>query len=251
MDLNERVYYVAGDSQTARQVSKELALRGLQVAPTPSDEVTHLVLDVPCRMDAAKLEELLQQLPKGIHVFGGFLDRLELSGYLCTDLLKDALYLAQNANITAHCALRVTLDHLPVTLVNCPVLILGGGRISKCLAQLLKAVGAEVVVAVRNNAQQAMVEALGYETETLPLPEYILPRFRVIFNTVPAPLLSARALGNCREDCVKIELASFPGMEGDGIIDARGLPGRFAPESSGKLIAKSVLRLGNLKEGSS
>jgi len=199
-------------------------------------------------MNTAELEALLGRLSTDVKIFGGFLDRLELKGYRCVDLLKDDIYLAQNASITAHCALRVALEQLPITLEYCPVLILGGGRISKCLAQLLKALGAEVVIAVRNDAQRAILQALGYETEALPLPEYILPRFRVVFNTVPAPLLSTRALENCRKDCVKIELASFPGMEGEGIIDARGLPGRLAPESSGKLIARTVLRLCARKE---
>ena len=241
--MNNRVYYIASGSKASETVEKELTLRGLTVALAPSREVTHLVLGVPCRMENTQLEGLLGQLPNDVQVFGGFLDRLELQGYRCFDLLKDEIYLAKNASITAHCALRVALEQLPITLEHCPVLILGGGRISKCLAQLLKACGAEVVIAVRNDAQRAMLQALGYETETLPLPEYILPRFRVVFNTVPAPLLSAQALDHCRKDCVKIELASFPGMEGDGIISARGLPGRLAPESAGKLIAKSVLRL--------
>ena len=248
MNLNNRVYYIAGCSKVSQTVSQELTLRGLTVVQTPSENVTHALLGVPCRMNTQELEALLGQLSGNVRIYGGFLDRLELKGYRCTDLLKDEIYLAQNASITAHCALRVALEQLPITLAHCPVLILGGGRISKCLAQLLRACGAEVVVAVRNDAQRATLQALGYETETIPLPEYILPRFRVVFNTVPAPLLSAEALENCRKDCVKIELASFPGMEGEGIIDARGLPGRLAPESSGKLIARTLLRLCARKE---
>ena len=57
-------------------------------------------------------------------------------------------------------------------------------------------------------------------------------------------MLSAQALEHCRPGCVKLELASSPGMEGSDIIQARGLPGKMAPESSGKLIARTVLRLG-------
>lgn len=223
-------------------------MRGLTVAETPSKAVTHLVLGVPCRTETKELKALLKKLHRDVRIFGGFLDREELQGYRCDDLLKDEEYLAGNAAITAHCALRVALEQLPMDLSHCPVLILGWGRIGKCLAALLKALGAEVVVAVRNDSQRAMLRALGYEGEKLPLPEYILPRFRVVFNTVPAPLLSAEALRHCRADCVKIELASSPGMEGDGITDGRGLPGRLAPESSGRLIARTLLRLCAKKE---
>ena len=47
----------------------------------------------------------------------------------------------------------------------------------------------------------------------------------------------------CRKDCVKIELASTDGIAGSDILTARGLPGTYAPETSGKLIAATVLRL--------
>lgn len=243
MNLDNRIFYLAGDSAVLQRVSRELTYRGVTVVSEPSEAVTHLVLGVPCRMANQDLTALLEQLPKDIRVFGGFLDRLELQGYHCTDLLKDETYLAKNAAITAQCALQVAMEQLPVTLDRCPVLLLGSGRISQCLTPLLRALGADVVVAARDPAKRALLQALGYETEELPLPEYILPRFRVIFNTVPAPLLSDRALEHCRPDCLKIELASFPGMAGSGILDARGLPGKLTPESSGKLIAKSILRL--------
>ena len=248
MNLNDRIYYVPGNSQASEVAREEFALRGSAVADGPSADVTHLVLGVPCRMDSNALLLLLEQLPKDVKIFGGFLDREELKGYPCFDLLKDEWYLAQNAAITAQGALQVALEQLPVTLEHCQVLILGWGRIGKCLAPLLKALGADVVIAVRKEEQRAMIRALGYEAETLPLPRYILPRFRVIFNTVPAPVLSEEALTLCRPECLKIELASRPGIAGEGVIDARGLPGRLYPESSGKLIARTVLRLSNRKE---
>ena len=46
-----------------------------------------------------------------------------------------------------------------------------------------------------------------------------------------------------KADAVAVELASTPGMAGDNIISALGLPGKMAPESSGKLIAETFLRL--------
>jgi dipicolinate synthase subunit A len=142
----------------------------------------------------------------------------------------------------------VAEERLSVIWEGCPVLITGGGRIAQCLAQLLKALGADVVLLVRRQEQRALLSALGFETETPDFPEYILSRFRVIFNTVPAPILSARALGHCRPECLKIELASVNGLEGDDIIIARGLPGIWAPETSGRLIARTVLRLCAKKE---
>lgn len=241
--MNERVYYIAADTPPLKHAGRELTMHGLTVAQTPSKAVTHLILGVPCPTDSKDLRALLRKFHKDVRIFGGFLDQPQLEGYRCTNLLKDEEYLARNAAITAHCALRIVMEQLPVTLQHCPVLILGWGRIGKCLAQLLKALGAEVVIGVRKPEQRAMIRALGYEGELLPLPRYILPRFRAIFNTVPAPVLSEEDLEHARADCVKIELASSPGLAGDGIFNARGLPGKLAPESSGKLIARTVLRL--------
>ena len=50
-------------------------------------------------------------------------------------------------------------------------------------------------------------------------------------------------LPNAPENCLNIDLASVVGMEGKRIIYARGLPGKDAPETSGELIARTVLRL--------
>jgi hypothetical protein len=52
----------------------------------------------------------------------------------------------------------------------------------------------------------------------------------------------------CRSDCVKIDLASKQGIFDDTVIWARGLPNRDTPESSGILIARSVLRVISGKE---
>ena len=64
-------------------------------------------------------------------------------------------------------------------------------------------------------------------------------KYRLIINTAPALILEER---QCRQDAVLIDLASKKGIVGDGVIWARGLPGKHAPESSGILIAQTLLR---------
>jgi dipicolinate synthase subunit A len=152
-------------------------------------------------------------------------------------------YLAENADITAHCAVKVALARLPVILKGCQVLIVGWGRIGKCLGKLLKNMGAIVTIAARKETDRALAAALGYEVLDPASMSYELVRFRVVFNTVPGIVLDRERMTYCSNDCLKIELASVPGMEGDDVISARGLPGKEAPETSGTLIAKTVLRL--------
>ena len=125
-------------------------------------------------------------------------------------------------------------------LKNSSVLILGWGRIGKCLMQLMQNLGADVTVAARKDSDLAMIGALGCRYIAIGELTENLRQYDVIMNTIPAMVLPRMTN---REDAVILELASYPGMAGDNIINARGLPGKMAPEASGKLIADTFLRL--------
>ena len=88
-----------------------------------------------------------------------------------------------------------------------------------------------------------MAHALGYHAEDSQLLGHNLNGYRLIFNTAPDAVLSEEQVAHCRDNCLKIDLASRLGIAGTHVIWARGLPGKDAPESSGKLIAKSAIRL--------
>lgn len=246
--MNGILFYPAGDSPALTFAIRRLRDLGYAVTDNPSKNVTHLLLGVPSFDDSGNLrggrdlEGILSQLPKTVTVVGGNLRHPLLEGYATMDLLQDARYLAQNAAITADCALQVARNHLPIVLQSCPVLILGWGRIGKCLAKLLKASGAHVTVAARKETDLAMLQALGYEAEQIEKLRFGLVKYRLIFNTVPYLILDQDQVYHCSRDCVKVELASRPGIAGEDVIQARGLPGKMAPESAGLLIAKSVIR---------
>lgn len=246
--MNEHIFFHVGHTRALDYAVTDLIRRGCKVVCAADDTVTHLLLPVPSfesdgtLKGGGELAPILGQLSKDIVIFGGNLDRPELAGYKCVDFLQDPLYLAENAAITAHCAVKLAMAQLPVTLHGCPVLVVGWGRIGKCLAALLKQLGARVCVAARKEADRAMVNALGYESEDITPPAYGLMRYRVIFNTVPAMVLPEELTWNCRPECLKIDLASKPGIAGDNVIWARGLPNKDAPETSGELIARTALR---------
>ena len=247
--MKKRLVYAAGDVPALRFAVEELENRGIGVVREPEEGVTDLLLGVPCKLKEGELKGLLREMPADIRVLGGFLDRPELAGYRCLDLLKDQRYLAKNAMITAYCALTLAENDMQVTWEDCPVLILGWGRIGKCLSGLLKNLGARVSVAARKDTDLAMLTALSYDALDIGTLGCILRRYKVIFNTVPYPVLSEAQTALCRKDCVLVELSSSTGMEGEHIIDGRGLPGKLAPESSGKLIARTVLGMWAREDG--
>ena len=238
--MKPMLIYPAAATEAVRYAVLNLHKEGICTIDHPAPEITHLLLDVPSfasdgkPRNGTKLETILERIPPDVTVVGGNLDHPALSGYKVMDLLKDEYYLAQNAAITADCALRVATPLLKTTFRDTPTLILGWGRIGKCLANLLRGTGAQVIVAARKETDRAMLNALGYEAVDFSH----LPSFcKLVFNTVPG-----QDFGDF-PNCVKIDLASQKSLTGEDVVWARGLPGTMVPESSGNLIAKTILRL--------
>lgn len=242
------LFYTPGGSAALVYARERLISNGLMFAEKPSNAVTHLLLGVPAfnpdgTLKGGAPDLIFPLLSKDTVLVGGNLQAGDLPNYKKIDLLQDPLYLAHNADITAHCAVRLALWHLPVILKDQPILVVGWGRIGKCLSRLLRSMGACVSIAARQESDRAIISALGFQAEDPSCLDRKLPEYRIIFNTAPAPVLPQTVLAFCREDCLKIDLASTLGMDGQDVIVARGLPGKDAPESSGALIADTILRL--------
>lgn len=246
--MDKILLYPVGSSESCHYASVLLQQAGFSLTDHPAPEITHLLLDIPSfdtaglLRDGSDLKALLRMLPKTVTVIGGNLDPCFLEDHRKRDLLKDPYYLAKNAAITAECALQVAASHLDLTFADSSALILGWGRIGKCLAKLLRALGSTVTVAARKESDRAMLEALGYRAVDYAQIPQTLRHCSILFNTVPDLPLHSCIL-DAWKDGIAIDLASYPGMQGKTVIPARGLPGKYAPKSSGKLIAETILRL--------
>lgn len=245
--MNHFLLYPVGSSESCRYASAFLEKAGFSLTDHPSPDITHLLLDVPSfdiegrLQNGSDLKQLLRMLPKELTLIGGNLVLDYLKDYRKIDLLKDPYYLAKNAAITAECALRVAAPYLKNTLPDSPSLVLGWGRIGKCLAKSLSSLGCPVTVAARKESDRAMLEALGYKSVDFSQLSTALHHYKILFNTVPDLQLHTD-LTDGWNNGVAIDLASYPGMRGKGVIPARGLPGKYAPESSGRLISETILR---------
>lgn len=233
-------------SEALRYAGRYLSALGITVTQKCAPDVSHLLLPVPSFAGGDEyLAHYLTGLPDDIVISGGNLTSPLLEGYRSVDFLKDPYYLAENAGITASCAIEIVENKLETALAGCPVLIVGWGRIGKCLWHLLGKEGAEVTVAARKDADQAMIRALGSRSISIEDAALELTRYKVIINTVPVLVLPDM---KTVPDAVILELASKPGMTGANIIDGRRLPGRMAPAASGRLIARTFMRLSLSKE---
>lgn len=233
--------YCLVSTPAALAACEELEAGGFSLCREPAPEVSGLLLDVPTPQT---VEIPWDRLPEGCRVFGGNLAGVP-EGFRAQDLLKDPIYAAQNADITARCALRLVGGRLEETLAGLPVLILGWGRIGKCLGRHLRSLGAEVCVFARNPKDRGLLAALGYKALDRAEMLAVLPGVKLVFNTAPELVLSEADTQSC--GALLVDLASRRGIGDPRALWARGLPGKLAPLSSGRLMAQTVCRL--WKEG--
>lgn len=201
-------------------------------------------------------EELAAKIPANIPVFVG-VARPQLTGIASKaglrliELMKMDEVAILNSIPTAEGALQMAMEMLPITIHGCTALVLGFGRTGVTLSRLLGAMGAKTMVAARRPEYLARIT----EMNLTPVPfkhmvDY-LGEADVIFNTVPAPVLTGEVLEKVSPEAVIIDLASAPGgvdyqkAESMGVkaVLAPGLPGKVAPKTAGKILARVITRL--------
>ena len=191
-------------------------------------------------------------------VCGGMLgpagDALRARGLSFFDYAKDETLLLQNAELTAEAALPLLLERLSCPLAGSRLLLCGFGRIGKLLARKLRALGADVTVSARKPQALELARILGYRRVRTDSLTDALAQYDVIVNTVPAQLIGPAQLRSVRTGCVLLELASLPGgfcaeaQALPGYCAARGLPGKYAPETAAAIIRSAIFRELNLEE---
>ena len=201
-----------------------------------------LFLNAPYAENEIRLDDDFARFFMHKTVCGGMLQRLTASSSLWREIEPEDYYRREelavgNAIPTAEGAVGIAIREYPGTINGAKCLITGFGRIGKNLAIILRGMGAEVFCAARKKADLMQMRAFGVQPLTY---REISRRFDLIFNTVPAKVLTSPVLMQQTRDTLIIELASAPG----GIdlkraeelhlhvIDAPSLPGRVAPKTA-------------------
>ncbi|MCD8086424.1 MAG: dipicolinate synthase subunit DpsA [Clostridiales bacterium] len=180
-----------------------------------------------------------------------FVQAAKEKGLLVRDYFAREELAIANGVPTAEGAIQIAMEELPTTLFGCRVLVIGYGRLGKLLAQRLKGLGAKVTVSARNYADLAWIEASGYAPEHTEQLDGWLGGYSLVINTVPALVLDGARLSDLDRNCLIIDLASQPGgvdyeaaaRLGIKAIHALSLPGKVAPETSGRIIRDTVYHI--------
>ena len=219
-------------------------------------------LNMPFSDEEMSITKLLDKINKKALIFGGkfppYLSSVLTSmGIEFSDYLNRPEFPVYNALPTAEGALEIAINETPYTINGSKVLITGYGNISKVLSEMLKNLGADIHIAVRNKQQAAEAECRGFRTYHPNDILYHADEYDIIFNTVPALLFTVPILEKISSEALIIDLASKPGgvdfksarSMSKRVIWALSLPGKYSPVSAGLIVKKTILNILQETEG--
>jgi dipicolinate synthase subunit A len=154
-----------------------------------------------------------------------------------------------NSIPSAEGAIAMAMDSSVITIHGSQSVVVGHGRLGTVLAAMLRGLGAGTTVVARSQAERARATAAGHAVATVGELGVVVEKADLLFNTVPAPLVTEAVLECAPRDLVLIDLASAPGGTDFAAakrlgIRARlapGLPGIVAPKTAGHIEADTVL----------
>jgi dipicolinate synthase subunit A len=172
-------------------------------------------------------------------------------GIVVIESMRDDELAILNSIPSAEGALQLAMEHSDFTIHGSRSAVLGLGRTGLTLASLLLAVRSSVTVFARKPQDLARARALGFAPVKFDDLCDALPQQDLVFNTVPAVVLTRALLEAMPRNAVVIDLASPPGGVdyqaareiGVKAILAPGLPGLVAPRTAGEILASVVPRL--------
>lgn len=201
-----------------------------------------------------KLDDLLKKLKKDQQIVGGkfnkkFTQKAKEQGINLYDYYSSERLTTLNALTTAEAAVSLAMNEIRTTIHGTKCAVFGFGRIGKTLSKILHSLGSDVSVYARSSDALTWAEIYGYKAININETEQHISENKVIFNTIPKLVITDKILDKIDENSLIIDLASYPGgvdfsyakQTQKKVIFALSLPGKYAPETSGKIIADTVL----------
>jgi dipicolinate synthase subunit A len=236
-----------------RETSRDIQALILPVPGVDEQKKIYAVYhDQPLILSAAELTSF----PAGLLVFVGvaqpYLKEIAVqTGIELIEIMNLDETAILNSIPSAEGAIQMAMERLPITIHGSYTLVLGFGRTGVTLTRILAAMGAHVTVIARKPAQQARAFEMGVLSADFPELPALMSQADIIFNTVPALILSRSLLEKAAPEVLIIDLASTPGGTdftaaqelGITAVLAPGLPGRVAPKTAGVILARVIRRI--------
>lgn len=234
----------------------------------------YLILPMPVTIDGVNLSApdsekafplagLSSLVKKGGIVFGGRISpdiRRIFEDQTVIDYAAVEGLAVNNAMITAEGAVSEAMRRQDITLYGQKILVIGFGRIGRALVRVLSGFSADITVAVRRRESGAWVGISGCRSIMSECLNADGMPYTLVFNTAPSEqgryILDRSILERMGKDALIIDLASAPGSTdlsaaaelGIEAVNLTGVPGRYAPETAGRLIADTVCEIINTRK---
>ena len=178
--------------------------------PFTSDGVN---VNTPFSKNKISIEEVAKYIKGKTFIAGRIEEELyqKFSETKVIDLLKREELTVLNTIATAEGTIQIAMEESTKTLHGSKILVMGFGRVSKILSNMLKGIGAEVYCETRTTVNCAWIKAYGYNPILLDELDEELNKFDVIINTIPHIILNKERLKKVKKDCIIIDIASNPG----------------------------------------
>lgn len=238
---------------------------------TSIKKASHIVFPMPISVDGINVNgtniaitNIIDIISPCSCVFGGktnsnikkLLDHNKIKYY---DLSDFSTFQIKNALLSAEGAIYYASNYYHKSIYGSQISILGFGRIAKTLSFLLKAHGAEVCICARRSEDIAWAEMLGFDTVLIDDhwgENFTKKRYDIIFNTIPCNIMSEYVVKMISSNSLIIDLASYPYGIDRSLADKycldyhieSAIPGRYAPQSAGILLAQTIMNIINAKE---
>ena len=226
------------------------------ILPIPGTSPDGLIRAVYAESNLMLTEKAIQSMAKNALVIIGsarpFLKEwAQTYGFNLIQIIEMDEIAILNSIPTAEGAIQIAMEETPITIHGSQTCVIGFGRTAITLARTLKALGSDVTVIARNQGQLARAYEMGCKRASFPELRDVMNSTDIVFNTVPALVITRDILKYTNSNVLIIDLATQPGgtdfeaanTYGLKAILAPGLPGKVAPVYAGKILADVVPQL--------
>lgn len=189
-------------------------------------------------------------------LYAGLLDKesqdlLNNSNIKYIDYSKSEKLAIYNSISTAEGIIAEAIIAKNTNLHHSKVLVLGYGKCGKTLAWKLKNLDAKVTVCARKEEDLESAYSMGLNVINLHNLIMEINKYDYIFNTIPIIILNEELLSKVNPECVILDIASNPGgvdknaalRHKISVRHVLGIPGKYAPKSSGEEMAKELINI--------
>lgn len=221
-------------------------------------ECDNLILPIPVTRDKLNfsgtninINKLISNVNSKTNLFCGkksLLNNLINKNIKLFDYSDNEMFLLKNANLTSYGILNIIMKNTNKPFDELKFLISGFGRIGKILSNLLSNLKSKVYVLGHTQKDEFWINYSNLNNFSLK--ESL--NFDFIINTVPDMIFSENIIKKANKNTTFIEVASTPGIDKNACdkynlkyILSLGIPGKYFPKESAKIIKDSILNILN------